>query len=72
MNSDCSKTKRLTNDTAVYESPGWSPDGSKLVCCKYEGRRKYVLVMNADGSDQLAVTNPTDGHDYDPSWGRAT
>jgi Tol biopolymer transport system component len=70
LTADGSKVNRVTQDTALYESPGWSPDGSKIVCCKYEGRRKYVCVMNTDGSDQRAVTNPTNAHDHDPSWGR--
>jgi Tol biopolymer transport system component len=72
MSVDGAEMKRLTRDSAVYDSPGWSPDGSNIVCCEYEGRDKYVCVMDADRSDQRAVTTPVGAHDYDPSWGRVT
>lgn len=69
MTADGSQMNRVSKDTAVYESPSWSPEGSKIVCCKYEGSGKYICVMDADGSNQRAVTGPTESHDYDPSWG---
>ena len=69
MSADGAEMKRVTHDSAVYDSPAWSPDGSNIVCCRYEGDGKYICVMNADGSDQRAVTSPVGAHDYDPSWG---
>jgi Tol biopolymer transport system component len=71
MSADGAEMTRVTHDSAVYDSPGWSPDGSNIVCCKYEGGSKYICVMNADGSDQRAVTSPVGTHDYDPSWRRS-
>jgi TolB protein len=69
MSADGAEMKRVTHDSAAYDSPAWSPDASNIVCCKYEGRAKYICVMEADGSDQRAVTTPVGAHDYDPSWG---
>lgn len=56
------------------DSPAWSPDGTKIAfrsdhqsgCCDpYE----QVWVMNADGSNQVNLSNNQFG-DYSPSWSR--
>jgi Tol biopolymer transport system component len=47
--------------------PKWSPDGQQIV---FESRRdgcSAIYVMSADGSDQRALTNNSDG-DFEPTW----
>src|SRR5689334_12306492 len=50
----------LTTTTTVDSSPDWSPDGTKIVfsrCCDSHGDRQ-VMIMGADGSNQLPLTTP--------------
>jgi Tol biopolymer transport system component len=50
-----------------FDSPSWSPDGSRITfyCC--EGEPHDIWVVNADGSDERAIsTDPKD--EYWPTW----
>jgi Tol biopolymer transport system component len=63
--------KRLTTSPGRDLDPNWSPDGLRVV---FDSDRNYtteqirqIFIMNADGSDQIAITFPPheDGH---ASW----
>src|SRR5205807_3718827 len=59
---------RLTTDPAIDVRPAWSPDNQQIA---FQSNRNsttfHIFVMNADGSNQHAVTSgPTD--DRHPVW----
>ncbi|HEV3363762.1 MAG TPA: hypothetical protein VG795_06415 [Acidimicrobiia bacterium] len=67
----------LTPDNPAADStPEWSPDGTKIVFTRNLGGAagNEVFVMNADGSNQVNISNnsrfPAQGFNYDaiPSW----
>ena len=67
MNADGSNQTRLVTDNAVYESPRWSPDGSKIVCARQAGGNWDIYLMNADGGN----LHPLAAHaadDRNPVW----
>ena len=55
---------------ATGTDPAWSPDGTKIAFTHDIGNSE-VFVMNADGSNQINITN-NPGNDQKPSWGAAT
>jgi alpha/beta hydrolase fold/WD40-like Beta Propeller Repeat len=46
-------------------SPGWSPDGEKIVFVRFDGAGESIYTVNADGS---GLTQITDGEDDQPDW----
>jgi WD40-like Beta Propeller Repeat len=67
MNADGSGLTRLTYGQ-WDQSPAWSPDGAKIA---FSGRVTYdleILLMNADGSNQVDLTNEPGYDDYEPDW----
>ncbi len=54
----------LTNDPAVDATPEYSPDGSKIAF----NRGGEVYRMNADGSDQVNLTNAPLSNEGPSSW----
>jgi TolB protein len=61
--------RRLTNSTEDERAPAWSPDGTRIAyICRNGGARNFeVCVMNADGTNQVALT--TDIFNIaTPSW----
>jgi WD40-like Beta Propeller Repeat len=71
-NADGSNLRQLTSNTADDLHPAWSPDGTKIVFASDRstpgGNLSDLIVMNADGTNQVNVTNtPTIDEDY-PSW----
>ena len=76
MNPDGSDQVNLTDHPAI-EGPGsgfqvgrpaWSPDGQRILFwSNRDNRNGDVFVMNADGSDQVNLTNGS-ATDYFPSW----
>jgi TolB protein len=73
MNPDGSDVRQLTFltiDEGAALRQSWSPDGSKLV---FERRPadfsfRHIYVMNADGSDQHALTSDPGFRDFDPTF----
>lgn len=55
MNADGSSQTQLTS-TSPYSDPEYSPDGTKIVAV-LEGSDDEIVVMNADGSNIVALTN---------------
>jgi len=49
---DSKLSTQLTEDTNVYFSPDWSPDGRRIACVSSEGK-----VLAADGSVKFPPTN---------------
>lgn len=64
-----SPVTRLTNTTGeVWDvHPAWSPDGSRIVFARYDGSDYEIMVMNADGTNVIQLTDNTI-HDYEPAW----
>lgn len=49
-------------------SPGWSPDGTKIVFALWQsGEACSIWVMNGDGSEQVRLTDNRTC-DHDPAW----
>ena len=72
MNADGSNQVKLTSavGSEFNESPKWSPDGSKIVFTSNRsatGSDKEIYVMNADSTNQTALTNNT-ALDFRPDW----
>jgi TolB protein len=74
MNADGSGQTQLTFNTLNDASPKFSPDGQKIVWnhAAGGGAGNRIWVMNADGSDQKAITAPPAGTDLFPAWGFVT
>jgi Tol biopolymer transport system component len=64
MNADGSNPRRLTTtaDTTAEDSPGWTPDGSRIV---YSAGRD-IWISNADGSNPQQLTSG-EARDHQPS-----
>jgi WD40 repeat protein len=75
MNADGSGATQLTNRPDSVESePSWSPDGQRIAFISNERPtantlvgRFHVWVMNADGSDQMLLTD-IGGSNTSPDW----
>ena len=61
VNADGASTpQRLTFNEEEERAPAWSPDGMRIVfMCRRGGSDFEICVMNADGTDQLQLTNNT-------------
>ena len=59
---------RLTFNGEEERAPAWSPDGTRIVfSCRRGGSDFEICVMDADGSNQLQLTNNLVG-DLTPTW----
>ena len=50
---------------ATYSNPDWSPDGTKIAYDKNDDIFSHIEVMNADGTNQTALTTM---YSRSPSW----
>jgi Tol biopolymer transport system component len=70
MNADGSDQTQLTFDSVPKgQVPDWSPDGSRIAYTadtSPDGNGGQIMVMNADGSGQHAITQGP--NDYGPAW----
>jgi Tol biopolymer transport system component len=67
---DGSDEQQLTNDSYGHRSPSWSPDGSEIIYSadvNADGIQQ-IMAMNADGSNQHAVTNDPLFFSDEPVW----
>jgi Tol biopolymer transport system component len=68
--------RALTHTTAEETEPALSPDGTQVAYVRADARGlsckgcpATIWIMNADGTNQRALTQPQNGQwDYDPSW----
>ncbi|HKN68932.1 MAG TPA: Ig-like domain-containing protein [Gemmatimonadaceae bacterium] len=68
-NADGSNAKRLTSGTLSADQPAWSPDGTRIayrLSANFPPAR--IWAMNADGTNQHAVTNDAPGEHHHPTW----
>ncbi|HEY9402991.1 MAG TPA: S8 family serine peptidase [Pyrinomonadaceae bacterium] len=82
INVDGTNERRLTNSPGADIDPAWSPDGTKIAFPSFRVSPSIpnpgglgsidIYVMNADGSNQLNLTDNFDGtgarNDYYPAW----
>ena len=61
---------RLTYDTYTIHqaNPKWSPDGKYILYLVLGSELSNIYVMNADGTDQVALSQDPSTYDTDPSW----
>ena len=68
MNSDGSDQKRLTQDSASYLHPRFSPDGSKIVCYSHSyDDDDEIYIIDSDGSNLTNLSN-SPGNDGFPQF----
>ena len=68
MAPDGSNKVNLTATSDLNESnPAWSPDGSRIAYIEGWNGVNTLMVMNADGSNKVAVT-PTASYQFSPTW----
>ena len=58
---------RLTHNKVRDVQPVWSPDGKRIAFVSYLDDDAELFVMNADGTDQIRLTN-NEYHDTHPTW----
>lgn len=61
VHTDGSALVRLTHDTLTYDTPAWSPDGSRIAVSQLG---HGLVVMNADGSNPQLVSSASGN----PTW----
>ena len=59
--------ERLTDDEADEFWPTWSPDGSEIVFHGFQGVRRHLFLMAADGRDRRQITDGPDD-ERSPNW----
>ncbi|MBD3413934.1 MAG: DUF5050 domain-containing protein [Candidatus Aminicenantes bacterium] len=59
--------KKLTKDDSRNWSPSWSPNGQQIVFSSDRGTDTKIYMMNADGTQVLAVSIDS-GDDFTPRW----
>jgi Tol biopolymer transport system component len=70
MNSDGYDLSRLTRGDANSFAGPWSPDSQRIVFTSYAGgvTETYLAVINADGSGQTILSNPSGSDEGFPDW----
>ncbi|HJR07118.1 MAG TPA: S8 family serine peptidase [Pyrinomonadaceae bacterium] len=74
INVDGTNERRLTNAAGADIDPAWSPDGTKIAFPSFRDSpyNIEIYMMNADGSNQVNITNNLSGvganNDYYPAW----
>jgi TolB protein len=68
MDANGSNAQRLTNNNKGDGQPSWSPDGTKIAFTTQRDGEALVYVMNANGSNQVNITQSTTLDSADPEW----
>jgi len=67
MDPDGSNVKTLLGGPVTYQSPAFSPDGSRIAFSSSRDGDFSIYVMNRDGTGVARVTGPG-AYDDSPSW----
>lgn len=67
VRADGTGRRHLTPPGGAAHSPGWSPDGRRIVYAAQRDGRWRIYVMNADGSRRRRLTSGTGDHIF-PAW----
>ena len=67
MNPDGSNVQTLLGGPVTYQSPAFSPDGSRIAFSSNRDGDFSIYVMNRDGTGVARVTGPG-AYDDSPSW----
>jgi hypothetical protein len=68
MDADGGNVVRLTTEeTSDFAGP-WSPDGQRIAFTRFGLTTSDIWVMNADGSDQIALTDSPQVDEGFPAW----
>jgi Tol biopolymer transport system component len=65
MDANSGVVQQLTQNTVLDAEPAWSPDGTQIVFHRQDGADTNLYIINADGSNERALT--TDGG-ASPAW----
>jgi Tol biopolymer transport system component len=68
MNADGSNPTRLTNNTAIDQTPAWSPDGTKIAFVSNRDGNDEIYTMNADGTGIVTRLTNNPAPDGQPAW----
>jgi Tol biopolymer transport system component len=61
MSPDGSNEVQVTNNSNLYSSVSYSPDGTKFVVTgRFSSNRTQVYVINIDGSNAVKLTDESD------------
>lgn len=67
--ADAAGLLNLTNNPASYDDFTWSPDGSRIAFLREQsGNDANLYVMNADGTNQVRLTNDASERDSGIAW----
>lgn len=58
---------RLTNDGEYKQRPAWSPDGKWLCFTRHRGSAIFLVLTNAEGSNERRLTSRADP-EFDAVW----
>ena len=61
---DGTEQKRLVGG----RNPQWSPDGEKILFARGSEHNEVLCIINADGSNQTQITDPSDGYCAHHCW----
>jgi putative hemolysin len=68
MNSDGYDLSRLTRGEADSMAGPWSPDGTRIVYTAFGLTTSDIMVINADGTGQVNLTDTPDVDEGFPAW----
>lgn len=66
--SDSSLTRLTFDQSTLQCNPKWSPDGKRILFSLSGSKLINVYLMNADGTNQIALSTDPLMYDIDPSW----
>jgi Tol biopolymer transport system component len=65
---DGTDRRQLTDSPGENRDPTWSADGSEIAFSTNRDGNFEIYKMDADGSNQIRLTNTPDGFSWEPTW----